>query len=53
MSFFVSAEAIYISLELMAIACYVLTGFFKRDRQSNEAAMRQDTRSGGARSARE
>ena len=32
--------AIYISLELMAIACYVLTGFFKRDRQSNEAAMK-------------
>ncbi|MEW6364604.1 MAG: NADH-quinone oxidoreductase subunit N, partial [Acidobacteriota bacterium] len=32
--------AIYISLETMAIACYVLTGFFKRDAKSNEAAMK-------------
>lgn len=32
--------AIYVSLETMAITCYVLAGFFKRDRRSNEAGMK-------------
>src|SRR5678815_1776730 len=32
--------SLYISLELMAISIYVLVGFFRVDRRSNEAAMK-------------
>ena len=32
--------SLFISLELMAIAVYILVGFFKRDRRSNEASMK-------------
>jgi NADH-quinone oxidoreductase subunit N len=31
---------LFISLELMAISVYILVGFFKRDRRSNEASMK-------------
>jgi NADH-quinone oxidoreductase subunit N len=32
--------SLFISLELMAISVYILVGFFKRDRRSNEASMK-------------
>ncbi|HIJ45711.1 MAG TPA: NADH-quinone oxidoreductase subunit N [Rhodospirillaceae bacterium] len=32
--------SIYLGLELMALSVYVLTGFMRRDRRSNEAAMK-------------
>jgi NADH-quinone oxidoreductase subunit N len=32
--------ALFISLELMAISVYILVGYFKRDRKSNEASMK-------------
>src|SRR5215475_1207429 len=32
--------ALFISLELMAISVYVLVGYFRRDRKSNEASMK-------------
>src|SRR6185295_4090127 len=32
--------SLFISLELMAISVYILVGFFKRDKRSNEASMK-------------
>jgi NADH-quinone oxidoreductase subunit N len=32
--------SLFISLELMAISVYILVGYFKRDRKSNEASMK-------------
>jgi NADH-quinone oxidoreductase subunit N len=32
--------ALFISLELMAISVYILVGYFRRDRKSNEASMK-------------
>ena len=31
---------LFISLELMVISIYILTGFLRRDRRSNEAALK-------------
>ncbi len=36
----VNLLSIWISLELMALSSYILTGFFKRQRRSNEAALK-------------
>jgi NADH-quinone oxidoreductase subunit N len=32
--------ALFVSLELMALSVYILVGYFKRDRKSNEASMK-------------
>jgi NADH-quinone oxidoreductase subunit N len=40
MSSGVDLLTLFVSLELMAVSVYILVGFFKRDKKSNEAAMK-------------